>query len=102
MLRFVFLPTLLISAFQAAAQRDSVLEDSRGKLGLEARLPKADLIRTVSGTKVTCEGCQAENRSGAPDMPVFRFMVISGSETPRISIRILESELLSVPGGIAP
>ncbi|MDB5051114.1 MAG: hypothetical protein JWO30_4185 [Fibrobacteres bacterium] len=88
----------------AAAPLDKVLEDSPGRLILELNVPAPSLhpVGVTPGMKVTCPGCFESGRPGAPDLPVYRFDVLSGPNPPTVTFRILESETRSVPEGIAP
>ncbi len=96
----------LASALPALAKSPlvKVLEDVPGRLVLEFNVP-APVLRSVGvtpGLKASCPGCHLPGRPGAPDLPVYRFDVLSGPNPPSVSFRLLESETRSVPEGIAP
>ncbi|MEO7424898.1 MAG: C25 family cysteine peptidase [Fibrobacteria bacterium] len=77
-----------------------VAEDVPGRLVLEVAAPDPLLRQDVSGIAVSCRGCHLPGRPGAPDLPVYRFDVISGPNAPAVTFRILESETRTVPEGI--
>ena len=81
-----------------------VLEDVPGKLLLEITNPNY-YLRPVGGSQglqVNCGGCLRNGTPGSPDLPVYRFDVLTGPAAPQINIRILESETQQVGEGLAP
>ncbi len=97
--------TVLVAGQErVAAAPAKVLEDVPGKLVLEVVVPAFNLQEAIgaAGKRVTCDGCSGGDRPGAPDLPVYRFDALSGSNTPKASIHILESEVRIVPEGLAP
>ncbi len=111
-LRFVLILFLLIFlAIPALAesplsqhQFERVLEDTPEKLVLEISNPDFNLVRVdEAGTfQVTCNGCSRSGIPGSPDLPVYRFDVITGTSAPQVKINILETETRTVMGGISP
>ncbi|MDQ3002010.1 MAG: C25 family cysteine peptidase, partial [Fibrobacterota bacterium] len=101
----VFVPAFLAGA-PAFANRpfERVIEDIPGRLVLELNLPDPSItpVDSVAGMKVSCQGCHLSGRPGAPDLPVYRFDVLSGPNPPLVTLHVLESETRPVPGGIAP
>ncbi len=77
------------------------LGDAPGRLQLEIVLPATSLapIAGAEGLRLACGACQGSG-TGAPDLPVFAFNVLSGAAEPRVAIEILESESRIVPEGI--
>jgi hypothetical protein len=97
----------LISALPAvsrAAPLGKVVEDVPGRLVLDVIVPAFSLAPSGDGSaqKVTCVGCQSASQSGAPDVPAYRFAVLSGPSAPSVNLAILESETRVLAGGIAP
>ncbi|MDB5051113.1 MAG: hypothetical protein JWO30_4184 [Fibrobacteres bacterium] len=110
MIKYECIPLLLlclhavVEAAGPGTHLDKVLEDSPGRLVLELTVPTPSLqpVGVTPGMKVTCEGCLESGRPGAPDLPVYRFNVLTGPNVPTVTFRILESETRPVPEGIAP
>jgi hypothetical protein len=99
-----FLALLLASLCASAASIDKILQDVPGRLVLELNVPSYSVapVGATPGMQVSCQGCHPSGRPGAPDLPVYRFQVLSGPAAPKAVLRILESETRSIPEGIAP
>ena len=84
---------------------EKIIEDLPGRLVLELTLPASNLrpIPGASGAmRVECSGCHIPGITGAPDLPAYRFDVLTGGAEPRVSVDVLESDTRLVPSGIAP
>lgn len=88
---------------RAAPAWEKVLEDAPGRLVLELTPPVPVLREAHPGgpARPECPGCQHSLIPGAPDLPYHRFEVLSGTDAPRVSVQVLESESRSLPGGLA-
>jgi peptidase C25-like protein len=106
------MPVLAVIALIAAVQfarasaglSEKILEDKPGLLVMELRI-SGHALRPAGGhpgVRVVCPGCQAPIRPDGPDLPVYRFDVLTGPTPPTVSYRILESETRPVSEGIAP
>ena len=95
---------MLVEATSVTALTEKVIEDVPGRLVLELNIPGQTVhpVGAATGMQVSCSGCQTVARPDAPDLPVYRFDVLSGPSAPVVSFRILESETRVVPEGIAP
>jgi hypothetical protein len=98
-----------LPALASAAAPAKVLEDQPGHLVLEISVPDFRLTPSgdAGGQQVSCAGdagllCRPLGPEGAPDLPVYRFSVLSGPAAPRVTLAILESETRIVSDGIAP
>ncbi len=97
-LLFVSLPALP----RAESDWISVLEDSPGRLVLELRPPMPVLrVQSEGLTRPVCPICHMSEVSGGPDLPLYRFDVLSGEAAPRIALHVLESETRVLQGGLA-
>ena len=87
-----------------AALTAKVVEDTPGRLVLELTLPAASLhpVAGAEGFSVHCPGCHSVGRAGAPDLPVYRFDVLTGANDPRVTVQALASDSRILPEGIAP
>ncbi len=103
LLIFLAIPTVAESLL-SQHQFERVLEDTPAKLVLEISNPDFNLVRVdEAGTfQVTCNGCSRTGIPGSPDLPVYRFDVITGTSAPQVKINILETETRTVMGGISP
>jgi hypothetical protein len=83
---------------------EKVVQDVPGKLTLEVTPPIFRFQPATDGSsmQVTCSGCQRNGIPGSPDLPVYRFDVLSGVSNPQVNITVLESETRTMSGGIAP
>ncbi len=50
------------------------------------------ILPAGDGKRVHCAGCGEMMRPGAPDLPVYRFNVLMGSESPQGEVQILSAE----------
>lgn len=82
---------------------ERIVEDVPGRLVLELS-PSGFAFDTAAdqGLKVSCAGCHQSGRPGAPDLPVYRFDVLTGPDAPVATLRILDSETRTVAIGVAP
>jgi hypothetical protein len=108
-LRFSLSLLACLPALTAAASLEKVIEDQPGHLVLEVAIPDFRLTQAgaAGGEKVACAGlagslCRPLGVEGAPDLPAYRFSVLSGPAAPRVTLSILESETRIVSDGIAP
>jgi hypothetical protein len=91
-------------AHASAGLSEKILEDKPGLLVLELRISGHALQPTGAdaGVRVVCPGCHAPVRQDGPDLPVYRFDVLTGPTPPTVAYRVLESETRPVPEGLAP
>lgn len=79
------------------------LEDSPGRLVIEADIPAIELVRLGGeGWRAACGGCDRQGDPGAPDLPFTTIHLAAGSGDPRVAVEVLASEAREVPEGVAP
>ncbi len=99
----VAIPALAASPL-SRPQFERVLEDTPSKLVLEISNPDFNIVPVGDAGlfQVTCNDCSRFGIPGAPDLPVYRFDVVTGTSAPQVKISILETETRTVAGGISP
>lgn len=92
----------LAFALPAHAQvRETVVQDTPGRLVVEFRVENAAVADGVGGARIVVPGVGGFAEPGSPNLPVHRFRVATGDRTPRVSVEPLEWVDFALPGVLA-
>ncbi len=98
-LSFVLL--VLAALPRAGEARETVVEDSPGRLVVEVTVPAYEVRAGKGGSRIVAPGFGGASGTGAPDLPWHHFQVATGNRVPSVTIEPLEWTDVEVPGGLA-